>query len=208
MGQFLILIVVAPLVVAALIFGVYTLITSADDGLQPAEPDGRANPLPLTRPLIEADLSEVQFDVSVRGYRMAQVDQALRRAAYDTGYKEELINVLEAEVTALREGRLEDADLLRQAREKAARPATTGEPSGAEAEPPEAGAEPEDAGAEPEDAGPEPAEAGADSPESGPVPRPVEPAIEPRPAAVAAEEPDDPVQEWVASGATAPDAKP
>ena len=41
---------------------------------------------------------------------MAQVDQALRRAAYDIGYKDELIGVLEAEVTALREGRTEDAD--------------------------------------------------------------------------------------------------
>ena len=53
---------------------------------------------------------------------MAQVDQALRRAAYDIGYKDELIGVLEAEVTALREGRTEDADVLRQAREAASRP--------------------------------------------------------------------------------------
>jgi hypothetical protein len=52
----------------------------------------------------------------MRGYRMNQVDVALRRAAYDIGYKQELIGVLEAETDALREGRTEDADKLRAAR--------------------------------------------------------------------------------------------
>jgi DivIVA domain-containing protein len=80
-------------------------------------------PLPGTRPLMEADVSAVRFDTGVRGYRMAQVDQALRRAAYDIGYKDELIGVLEAEVTALREGRTSDADTLRRAREAALVPA-------------------------------------------------------------------------------------
>ncbi|HET6534162.1 MAG TPA: hypothetical protein VFH03_26575, partial [Actinoplanes sp.] len=49
-------------------------------------------------------------------------DQALQRAAYDIGYKGELIGVLEAEVTALREGRISDADVLRRAREAAVAP--------------------------------------------------------------------------------------
>ena len=79
-------------------------------------------PLPATRPLTESDLGQLRFDVAFRGYRMAQVDQALRRSAYDLGYKEELIGVLEAEVEALREGRLEEADKLRTARLSAARP--------------------------------------------------------------------------------------
>jgi hypothetical protein len=63
---------------------------------------------------------------------MVQVDQALRRAAYDIGYKDELIGVLEAEVTALREGRTLDADALRRAREAAQQPtavATLPEPA-------------------------------------------------------------------------------
>lgn len=122
MGQFLLLLVVA-LTVAAVVFGVTVLVTGGDPGLVPAEPDGRAVPLPSTRPLQEADLAAVRFDTAVRGYRMAQVDQALRRAAYDIGYKDELIGVLEAEVTALREGRIADADELRRAREAALRPA-------------------------------------------------------------------------------------
>jgi len=40
----------------------------------------------------------------------------LRRAAYDVGYKTELVAVLEAEVAALREGRQDDADELQKAR--------------------------------------------------------------------------------------------
>jgi DivIVA domain-containing protein len=70
----------------------------------------------------EHDLKAVRFDVGLRGYRMAQVDRVLRRTAYDIGYKDEMIAVLEAEVTALREGRAEDAELLRKAREAAAAP--------------------------------------------------------------------------------------
>jgi DivIVA domain-containing protein len=122
MAHVLILLVVA-LVAAALVFGVVTMITGGDHGLVSAEPDGVAVPLPLSRPLTENDLTVVRFDTAFRGYRMAEVDHAFRRTAYDLGYKEELINVLEAEVSALREGRLEDADELRRARERAARSA-------------------------------------------------------------------------------------
>ncbi|WP_405114051.1 DivIVA domain-containing protein [Micromonospora sp. NBC_01405] len=119
MGQVLLLLVVA-LTVAAVVFGVTVLVTGRDPGLAPVEPDGRAVPLPASRPLRESDVGDVRFDTAARGYRMAQVDQALRRTAYDIGYKSELIGVLEAEVTALREGRAADADELRRAREQAA----------------------------------------------------------------------------------------
>ncbi len=121
MGQFFI-VLAGALVLGAVVFGVTVLIVGGDQGLEPAEPDGRAVPLPAVRPLTEADLTDVRFDVAIRGYRMAQVDQALRRSAYDLGYKEELIGVLEAEVDALRDGRVEEADKLREARLAAARP--------------------------------------------------------------------------------------
>ncbi|MEH1054942.1 DivIVA domain-containing protein [Micromonospora sp. CPCC 206171] len=134
MGQVLLVLVIA-LTVAAVVFGVTVLVSGRDAGLAPAEPDGRAVPLPGSRPLREADVGEVRFDTALRGYRMAQVDQAMRRAAYDIGYKAELIGVLEAEVAALREGRLADADALRRAREEAA-----GEPSATEPTPGYAGA--------------------------------------------------------------------
>jgi DivIVA domain-containing protein len=120
MGQFLLVLVVA-IVAAAIVFGVVTMISDADAGLGHAEPDGRAVPLPGARPLAEGDIAALRFDTTVRGYRMEQVDQALRRTAYDIGYKDELITVLEAEVEALRAGRQEEADELRAAR-KAASP--------------------------------------------------------------------------------------
>ena len=127
MGQLLLFIVVA-LVVATIVFGVTVLLSGGDSGLTPVEPDGRAVPLPSDRPLGEEDVSRTRFDTVWRGYRMAQVDQALQRAAYDIGYKGELIGVLEAEVAALREGRTEDAESLRKAREAALAPTAQPEP--------------------------------------------------------------------------------
>jgi DivIVA domain-containing protein len=121
MGELLLFIVVA-LTVAAIVFGVTVMVGGGDPGLTPVEPDGRALPLPGDRPLGEEDVVRARFDTALRGYRMSQVDQALQRAAYDIGYKGELISVLEAEVTALREGRIADADVLRRAREAAAQP--------------------------------------------------------------------------------------
>ncbi|MFI7436650.1 DivIVA domain-containing protein [Micromonospora haikouensis] len=132
MGQVLLLLVVA-LTVAAVVFGVTVLVTGRDPGLAPVEPDGRAVPLPVSRPLRESDVGDVRFDTAPRGYRMSQVDQAMRRAAYDIGYKSELIGVLEAEVTALREGRVADADALRHTREQAAAAAAAEQAAGADA---------------------------------------------------------------------------
>jgi len=128
---FLVLVVV--LVAVALVFGVMALLSGEDPGLSPVEPDGRAVPLPTMRPLVEDDLLSVRFDAALRGYRMEQVDRALRRAAYDVGYKDEMISVLEAEVTALREGRTEEADLLRAARESATQVVPAGTDVAAEA---------------------------------------------------------------------------
>jgi DivIVA domain-containing protein len=119
MAEFL-LVLIAAVVVGAIGFGVSLLITGDDPGIEGHEPDGRSVPLPSSRPLVEGDVNQVRFDTVVRGYRMNQVDTALRRAGYDIGYKEELIQVLEAEIKALREGRKEDADALRDAREAAA----------------------------------------------------------------------------------------
>lgn len=118
MAEFL-LVLIAAVVVGAIGFGVSLLITGDDPGIEGHEPDGRAVPLPSSRPLVEGDVGHVRFDTTLRGYRMAQVDAALRRAGYDIGYKEELIQVLEAEIKALRDGRTEDADALRDAREAA-----------------------------------------------------------------------------------------
>jgi DivIVA domain-containing protein len=112
MAATFLLVLVVVLVVGGLIYGVVSLLSGDDPGLVPAEPDGRARPLPNDRSLREDDLKEIRFDIALRGYRMSQVDRMLRRVAYDLGYKDEMIAVLEAEVAALREGRLEDAELV------------------------------------------------------------------------------------------------
>ncbi|QSB14094.1 DivIVA domain-containing protein [Natronosporangium hydrolyticum] len=118
MSQFLLVVAVA-LTVGGVVFGVTMLLSGDDRGLRRAEPDGRAVPLPEDRPLLETDVANARFDPALRGYRMAQVDVALRRAAYDIGYKEELIRVLQAEVAALRAGRTEEAHALQRARDAA-----------------------------------------------------------------------------------------
>jgi DivIVA domain-containing protein len=126
------LLLLGALVVGAVAYGVTWIVTGNDRGLDPEEPDGRAIPLPSTRPLTESDVETVRFDTTLRGYRMDQVDAALRRAAYDLGYKEELIEVLEAELAAIREGRTVEAETLRVARESSpatGRPAVVDEPS-------------------------------------------------------------------------------
>lgn len=192
MGQFLLLVVVA-LTVGAVVFGVTVLLTGGDGGLSPAEPDGRAVPLPGTRPLSESDVARVRFDVAARGYRMAQVDQAMRRAAYDIGYKDELINVLEAEVDALRSGRFSDAEVLRRARE-AAQAAT---PGGAEAPAPAEGGQ-EVATINLGEAAKEPTA----EPEPAAAAEPEPPAEETEPAAAVTEKAD--AQEWAADGTEQP----
>jgi len=115
----LLLLLLGALVVGVIAYGVTWVVTGRDGGLDPEEPDGRAVPLPGSRPLTESDIQTVRFDTTLRGYRMDQVDAALRRSAYDLGYKEELIEVLEAELDALRAGRTSEADQLRAARERA-----------------------------------------------------------------------------------------
>ncbi|PRY28481.1 DivIVA domain-containing protein [Pseudosporangium ferrugineum] len=186
MGQLLLFVVVA-LVVAAIVFGVTVMVSGGDSGLTPVEPDGRALPLPTDRPLGEEDLFRTRFDTAFRGYRMAQVDQALQRAAYDIGYKTELIGVLEAEVTALREGRTADADVLRRAREAAVAPPPPPVPAEVAAE---AGAtlapgpsKPVKAATEPAEAAAEPVEAASAKPASAGASGPVKAAAEPVKAA-------------------------
>lgn len=136
MSQFLLVVAVA-LTVGAIVFGLTVLLSGDEPGLRPVEPDGQAVPLPADRPLSESDLAQVRFDTALRGYRMGQVDAALRRAGYDIGYKDELIRVLLAEVDALRQGRTAEAEALRESRlaalaavaDQPAEPAVADEPA-------------------------------------------------------------------------------
>ncbi|HEV2088148.1 MAG TPA: DivIVA domain-containing protein [Cryptosporangiaceae bacterium] len=84
MGDFL-LTVVAALVVAAIAFGVAAFVLGRDPGLTPPRPDAPPFDLPDGRPLTEADIRGLRLDTALRGYRMEQVDELLRRVGYDLG---------------------------------------------------------------------------------------------------------------------------
>ncbi len=100
-------------VVAAVVLGVVILLFGGDSGLSTADPDERSRTMDTGQSLTEADFQMVSFDITLRGYRMQQVDDLLGRVAWDIGYKNELLEVLSSEVEALRAGQVEEADRLR-----------------------------------------------------------------------------------------------
>ena len=111
------LVLVSVVLAAGIAFAIVVLVTGRDPGL--AGPDRQPVALPVDRPLSETDISATRFDTGARGYRTTQVDEVLARVAYDVGFKDELIKVLAGEVAALRDGRLAEADKLRQVRRRA-----------------------------------------------------------------------------------------
>ncbi|ADD40411.1 DivIVA domain-containing protein [Stackebrandtia nassauensis] len=113
-----VLVVLALALSCGIAFGIVVLVTGNDPGLVSAT-DGVPAHLPSDRPLSEQDVLAAKFDTGLRGYQTGQVDDALARLAYDVGFKDELIKVLASEVTALRDGRTEEADALRDARQRA-----------------------------------------------------------------------------------------
>ncbi|WP_345727876.1 DivIVA domain-containing protein, partial [Cryptosporangium minutisporangium] len=82
MGSFL-LIVVAAIVLSGIVFGAAAFTLGRDRGLTPPRPDGVPFDLPADRPLDRADVEDLRFDTAIRGYRMDQVDEILRRVADD-----------------------------------------------------------------------------------------------------------------------------
>ncbi|HIW62540.1 MAG TPA: DivIVA domain-containing protein [Candidatus Stackebrandtia excrementipullorum] len=118
MAQFLLVVLVVALA-CGIAFAIVVLVTGEDPGLTPVGNDGIPLDLPGDRPLSEADVLATRFDTGLRGYRTTQVDEAVSRLAYDVGFKDELIKVLAGEVSALRAGRTEEADSLREVRRKA-----------------------------------------------------------------------------------------
>ncbi|MDT0265456.1 DivIVA domain-containing protein [Streptomyces sp. DSM 44915] len=68
----------------------------ATGGLRDAQPDRPADPLPLERPLVPADLIRVRLPVAPRGYRMAEVDDVLDRVAAELAERDARIADLQA----------------------------------------------------------------------------------------------------------------
>lgn len=82
MGSFL-LVVVAAIVLSGIVFGAAAFTLGRDRGLSPSRPDGVPFDLPADRPLERADVEDLRIDTAVRGYRMNQVDEILRRVSDD-----------------------------------------------------------------------------------------------------------------------------
>ncbi|MFF2808916.1 DivIVA domain-containing protein [Streptomyces sp. NPDC058000] len=65
-------------------------------GLRDAEPAGLHDPLPQDRPLARADVEAVRLPVTVRGYRMDDVDDVLDRLGAELAERDARIAELEA----------------------------------------------------------------------------------------------------------------
>lgn len=111
--------VLVAVVAGGIAFAIVVLATGSDPGLVPRDRDRLPVTLPTDRPLTEPDVTGTRFDTGLRGYRTTQVDSAFARVAYDIGFKDELIRVLASEVSALRDGRTQDADTFRSIRRRA-----------------------------------------------------------------------------------------
>ena len=100
MADFL-LIVVAAVVVAGIVFGIVAFALGREPGLSEPEPDSSSSPLP-DHPLSADDVDQAKFDVVLRGYRMDQVGALIDRVVGDMRQQQDYIDSLEGELVALR----------------------------------------------------------------------------------------------------------
>lgn len=69
--------------------------------LPAAEPERLADPLPVTRPVHRADVEELRLPLALRGYRMADVDDALNRLGAELAERDARIAELEASLAGV-----------------------------------------------------------------------------------------------------------
>ncbi|MFD5076277.1 DivIVA domain-containing protein [Streptomyces sp. NPDC058371] len=100
MFMFLFLVVALAVVVAAVTLAVVGGGESAP--LPEAAPERLADPLPLDRPVRRDDVDLLRFPVAVRGYRMADVDDALGRLGAEIAERDARIADLEDDLAGAR----------------------------------------------------------------------------------------------------------
>ncbi|SMF52676.1 DivIVA domain-containing protein [Streptomyces sp. Amel2xC10] len=101
MVMFLFLVIALAVVVAAVTLAV----VGGGEGTGPlpdAEPQRLHDPLPPDRPLDRADIDRLRFPLAARGYRMADVDDALNRLAAELAERDARIADLESALTGTR----------------------------------------------------------------------------------------------------------
>ncbi|MEU9500801.1 DivIVA domain-containing protein [Streptomyces sp. NPDC048196] len=86
------------LIAMVVVVAAVTLVVVGGDGggLRDAEPDRLSDPLPVDRPLGRADVDAVRLPVTVRGYRMDDVDGVLDRLGAELAERDSRIAELEA----------------------------------------------------------------------------------------------------------------
>ncbi|MFF3614479.1 DivIVA domain-containing protein [Streptomyces sp. NPDC002580] len=100
MFMFLFLVVALAVVVAAVTLSVVG--GGESTPLPDAEPELLHDPLPYDRPVHRGDVDALRFPVAVRGYRMADVDDALGRLGAEIGERDARIADLESALAGAR----------------------------------------------------------------------------------------------------------
>lgn len=100
MVMFLFLVVALAVVVAAVTLAV---VGGGDDGPLPdAAPERLVDSLPPDRPVSRADVDGLRFPLAARGYRMADVDDALGRLGAELAERDARIADLESALAGAR----------------------------------------------------------------------------------------------------------
>ncbi|WP_338896243.1 DivIVA domain-containing protein [Streptomyces sp. TG1A-60] len=100
MFMFLFLVVALAVVVAAVTLAV---VGGGDSAALPEAAGERfQDPLPADRPVNRADVEALRFPVAVRGYRMADVDDALGRLSAEIAERDARITDLESALAGAR----------------------------------------------------------------------------------------------------------
>ncbi|WP_405642157.1 DivIVA domain-containing protein [Streptomyces uncialis] len=108
MVMFLFLLIALVVVVAAVTLAV---VGGGESGPLPeAEPERYAEPLPPDRPVGRDDIEALRFPLAVRGYRMAEVDDALGRLGAELAERDARIQELESALSGAYARRQDPAD--------------------------------------------------------------------------------------------------
>ncbi|MFJ4499010.1 DivIVA domain-containing protein [Streptomyces sp. NPDC088864] len=121
MRVFLFLLLSMVVVVAAVTLAVVG--GGKGDVLRDVPPEQLTDPLPVSRPVGREDVEALRLPVGVRGYRMADVDEALARLGAELAERDARIAELEAALAGARAGR---PDLTKEPADRAPHDEETG----------------------------------------------------------------------------------
>jgi DivIVA domain-containing protein len=121
-------IVVEVLLLAAVLFGVAAVAAGRGDFLAEAPRDAADSGFSADGPLEAADLADVRFPMALRGYRMAEVDEALARLADELADRDQRIAQYDQRIAEY-DQRIAELDSARRSDVMpAAAPASAGQP--------------------------------------------------------------------------------